>query len=745
MKALLRSPMQGHMLQALCIPAVIVFASALVVLVAAVLCAVAVRAPLRRAAAREMALNVDLARQKEALRQAERKSMNKSNAFASASHDIRSALSAIAGLVDMSRQEAQSLPAVMENLDQMGVCTNKLFDILNSILDTSKVESGKMQLEEAEFSMADVLQESVDMAYVTGVRRGVEVVWDPCDFSVLRCAAVLGDSKRLKQILDNLLGNALKFTDEGHVVLRSWATRPITGSNVRAPSRFVHPRHGGGGFLGCLFRARKRPGDQDHVQNDPNLVEFYFEVVDTGIGIPQEKRMSVFENYVQVNNGQGGTGLGLGIVQSFVRLMGGEISIKDKEPGERGTCFAFNVLLKISEVQQPQDIEEGPSVPLGTLNRSISIATAFQEASNFKGVHCVLYVHGYETRRILQTWMESIEVKVWLVPQAEFIGSTLEKVQSNSTATATAECGSADRCFSSKEMVNLLRNNSSPRRAILGGIPSGILVVIDVSGGETEEICQEMAKLSRIKHQAPCKVVLLEDIKTPSNDLRRLKDMGCDLVLRKPVHGSRQFTLLMTLRDLQVLDAQAQSSHVGPEIAGNSQQQDLPDVVVPCVEDTVASTEASCLAQKPGDDKPLAGMRILLAEDNLVLQSIQRKIMNQLGAFVTVAQNGTMAVNLLREALEQANASEEDIVSLPYHVIFMDCQMPGMDGYEATKLIREEEQRYGIHAPIIALTAHDMEEDLQKAIDAGMDLHLAKPISRKKIVDAVRSFCKCEN
>lgn len=166
--------------------------------------------------------------------------------------------------------------------------------------------------------MADVLQESVDMANVTGVRQGIEVVWDPCDFSVLRCTAVTGDCKRLKQILDNLLGNALKFTDEGHVVLRAWANRPIPGSSVSTPSRFAWPMRGGSGSFGCLFRAREDRGDQDHVQSDPNLVEFYFEVVDTGIGIPREKRLSVFENYVQVNDGQGGTGLGLGIVQSFV-------------------------------------------------------------------------------------------------------------------------------------------------------------------------------------------------------------------------------------------------------------------------------------------------------------------------------------------------------------------------------------------------------------------------------------------
>ena len=71
--------------------------------------------------------------------------------------------------------------------------------------------------------------------------------------------------------------------------------------------------------------------------------------------------------------------------------------------------------------------------------------------------------------------------------------------------------------------------------------------------------------------------------------------------------------------------------------------------------------------------------------------------------------------------------------------------MPNIDGYEATKLIREEEHRYGIHTPIIALTAHNMEEDLQKAIDAGMDLHMTKPIERKRIVEAVCRVCKREN
>uniref|UniRef100_A0ACD5WZA9 Uncharacterized protein n=1 Tax=Avena sativa TaxID=4498 RepID=A0ACD5WZA9_AVESA len=718
--------------------------------VAAVACLFMARA-LRGAGAQEAALQDDLVKQKEALQQAERKSMNKSNAFASASHDIRSSLAAVVGLIEVCRPEALGNPNLTYYLDQMEVGTKKLFDILNTILDMGKVESGKMQLEEVQFSMADVLEESMDLANVIGMNKGVEVVWDPCDFSVLRCEAVIGDSKRFKQILDNLLGNAIKFTHDGHVMLRAWANRPIARTSmISTPSRFApcwRPR----GFYRWLIGAREDPAEQNarrSLQNDPNSVEFYFEVVDTGVGIPKEKRESVFENYVQVKEGHGGTGLGLGIVQSFVRLMGGEISIKDKEPGEEGTCFGFNVLLKISEsLETEEDIERtAPSL--------------FREPSCFKGAHCVLLVHGDETRRILQTWMEAVGMKVWLVQRAELLGPTIEKARAAGGASPSRPAsisssqggtggdldGVADRCFSSKEMVTqVLRNGSGNHVGHLH--PFGLLVVVDVSAGRINEILPEAARLAKIKHQVPCKVACLTDLKTSSKDLRRLKEAtSCDIDLRKPIHGSRLLSLLQAMRELQASPFQQQHPYqVGITIS------ELPAAGQTS---TAASSEITCASASPqeqprlGDDKPLEGMRVLLVEDTMVLQVIQKKMLSTLGATVEIAGDGTQALAMFTKALETASggATSEgghaDAVTLPYDVIFMDCQMPVMDGYEATKRIREEESRHGIHTPIIALTAHSEEEDLQETILAGMDLYLTKPIQKKKIVEAVGQVCK---
>jgi DNA-binding response OmpR family regulator len=367
--------------------------------------------------------------------------------------------------------------------------------------------------------------------------------------------------------------------------------------------------------------------------------------------------------------------------------MGGEISIKEKEPGERGTCFGFNVLLKLSERQEPQDIEEGTSGPSSDPPDDSSLrASVFQEATSFKGTHCVLYVHGVETRRIMQTWMESIGMKVWLVPQVEFTASTLEKVRHISMSptrgsSPTVSHDGIDRCFSSKDVVSqvlpmVLRNNTFQRCTTLGGgHPSGLLVVIDVSNGGLEDVSHEMVKFSGTKHQTPCKLVFLADLKTTSGDLRRFSELGCDLVLRKPMHGSRLYAILRTLRELQASDAQS-SSQVGPaEVAGTSHQPESPGILLQDVQGTPAATEVEAQKLKKEDDKPLAGMHVLLAEDSLVLQTIQRRMLSQLGATVKLAVDGSEALKLYKEALEQAIVSEKDAVQLPYDVIFMDCEV----------------------------------------------------------------------
>uniref|UniRef100_A0A0E0PIW9 Response regulatory domain-containing protein n=1 Tax=Oryza rufipogon TaxID=4529 RepID=A0A0E0PIW9_ORYRU len=101
--------------------------------------------------------------------------------------------------------------------------------------------------------------------------------------------------------------------------------------------------------------------------------------------------------------------------------------------------------------------------------------------------------------------------------------------------------------------------------------------------------------------------------------------------------------------------------------------------------------------------------------------TIQRKVLNQLGATIELAGDGAKAVDIFKDAIER---------------------MPEMDGYEATMRIRKEESRYGICTPIIALTSHSMEDDLQKAIHAGMNLHMTNPIERRTIVEAVHGVCK---
>jgi hypothetical protein len=153
--------------------------------------------------------------------------------------------------------------------------------------------------------------------------------------------------------------------------------------------------------------------------------------------------------------------------------------------------------------------------------------------------------------------MENLGMKVWPVPRAELLAPTMEKAHatvgaspSRPASTSLSQGGGddldgvVDRCFSSKGMVTqVLRNRSGKHTGHLH--PFGLLVVVDISGGRLNEILQEAPSLVRIKHQVPCMVACITNLKTSSENLRKLKEAAsCDMDLRKPIHGSRLCKLL---------------------------------------------------------------------------------------------------------------------------------------------------------------------------------------------------------
>ncbi|KDP46777.1 hypothetical protein JCGZ_06565 [Jatropha curcas] len=161
----------------------------------------------------------------------------------------------------------------------------------------------------------------------------------------------------------------------------------------------------------------------------------------------------------------------------------------------------------------------------------------------------------------------------------------------------------------------------------------------------------------------------------------------------------------------------------------------------------------SYLSKAANQQKALEGLRILLAEDTPVLQRVATIMLEKMGATVIAVGDGLQAVDALNCLLSTKDCKRESLLqdgnkgsiselrdSHPYDLILMDCQMPKMDGYEATKAIRKSEARTGLHIPIVALTAHAMSSDEAKCLEVGMDAYLTKPIDYKLMVSTILSL-----
>ena len=685
---------------------------------------------------------VELARQEleEKAEQLALTSRYKSEFLANMSHELRTPLNS---LLILSRQLAENRSDHLDTreieyaqtIHQSGA---DLLELINEILDLAKIESGTMAIEPTPVpleSLRDYVHRSFSqVAKERSLGFAIELDDDVPE-------AVVTDEMRLKQVLRNLISNALKFTPEGGVRL---AVRPATAAE-----------------------STKLSGDGEYLA---------FEVVDTGIGIKQEKLGIIFEAFQQADGSTsrtyGGTGLGLSISREIASLLGGALTV-ESAPGQGSTFTLFLPLATpqralVGPIDAPKETSRALTRPTFTPRQGKTRAQVADDRARIEDGDKVLLVVEDDVA-FARTVMGIAREHHFLCLVATTGAEALELAKQHRPSAISLDLRLPDmdgwvlldRLKHDPETrpipVHVLSGVADATRALRGGALSVLKkpATAEQLGAALDEIDgfldRKARKLLVVEDNDTAREAIIDligngdvvstGVSTAEEALEALEAEEFDcLVLDLTLPNMSGVELIDAIRERENLHRLPIIIYTGKELTREEEtslRRFTETIIVKDVKSPerllaetalflhrVGSGEATAKdASRTAPDPAVAGARVLIVDDDVRNIFALTALLEQQAIEVTYAENG-------REALERL--AEDDAVDL----VLMDIMMPEMDGYEATRAIRADGRWKDL--PIIAVTAKAMHGDRDRCLEAGASDYITKPVDSDQLMSLLR-------